>query len=103
MVEKAIWEAQIKLFFPRLEDFRRTLVQKYSNKIKKYLPITSSSGERIDKPSDVEIGQLFFISGKEKFLEKSEFDMLCKMRNARNLLAHRDSIDFTMLNEIKLL
>lgn len=103
VVEKAIWEAQIKLFFPRLEDFRRTLVQKYSNKIKKYLPITSSSGERIDKPSDVEIGQLFFISGKEKFLEKSEFDMLCKMRNARNLLAHSDSIDFTMLNEIKLL
>ena len=76
MVETAVWKAQIKLVFPELEDFRRNLVQKYSDKIKNYLPITSSSGERIDKPSDVEIGQLFYIAGKGKFLNKNEFKFL---------------------------
>lgn len=102
-VEMAVWEAQIKLVFPKLEDFRRNLVQKYSDKIKDYLPITSSSGERIDKPSDVEIGQLFFIAGKGKFLDKNEFDMLNKMRDARNLLAHMSSIDFNSLKMLKLI
>lgn len=103
VVETAVWKAQIKLVFPRLEDFRRNLVQKYSEKIKKHLPITSSSGERIDKPSDVEIGQLFFIAGKGKFLEKNEFDMLSKMREARNLLAHSEGIKFGNLQEMKLI
>lgn len=102
-VETAVWEAQIKLVFPRLEDFRRNLVQKYSDRIQRYLPVTSSSGERIDKASDVEIGQLFFICGKGKFIEKGEFDLLCKMRDARNLLAHRESIDFKKLCEMKLI
>lgn len=103
VVETAVWKAQIKLVFPKLEDFRRDIVQKYSDKIKNYLPITSSSGEKIDKPSDVEIGQLFFIAGKGKFLDKNEFDMLNKMRDARNLLAHRDSIRFDKLKEMKLI
>lgn len=103
VVETAVWEAQLKLVFPRLEDFRRNLVQNYSDKIKSYLPITSSSGEKIGKPSDVEIGQLFFIAGKGKFLDKNEFDMLCKMRDARNLLAHGDSMKFDKLKEIKLM
>lgn len=103
VVETAVWEAQIKLVFPRLEDLRRNLVQKYSDKIQKYLPITSSSGERIDKPSDVEIGQLFFICGKGKFLDKTEFDLLSNMRNARNLLAHRECIGFDMLCTMKLI
>ena len=103
VVETAVWKAQIKLVFPRLEDFRRNLVQKYNDKIKMQLPITSSSGERIEKPSDVEIGPLFSIAGKGKFLEKSEFDMLCKMRDARNMLAHSESIKFDKLKELKLI
>ncbi len=103
VVETAVWKAQIKLVFPELEDFRRNLVQKYNDKIKNYLPITSSSGERIDKPSDVEIGQLFYIAGKGKFLDKNEFDILNKMRDARNLLAHRYSIEFDKLKEVKLI
>lgn len=103
IVETAVWKAQIKLVFPNLEDFRRNLVQKYSDSIKKYLPITSSSGERIEKPSDLEIGQLYFIAGKNKFLEKNEYDLLCKMREARNLLAHRESITFHTLNDMKLI
>lgn len=103
IIETAVWEAQIKLVFPHLEDFRRDLVQKYSEKLQRHLPITSSSGERIDKASDVEIGQLFFICSKERILEKSEYALLGKMREARNLLAHRVSISFDKLKEMNLI
>ncbi|MBR1592931.1 MAG: hypothetical protein IJ666_07965 [Ruminococcus sp.] len=102
LVQKSVWEAQIKLVFPRLEDFRRELVQKYQDKIQKVLPITSTSGERVDKAADVEIGQLTFICNKEKFIEKSEFDMLNKMKNARNLLAHRDILTYNRLMELNI-
>lgn len=102
-VKTAVWEAQIKLVFPRLEDFRRELVQKYYHNIQKLLPITSSSGERVDKASEVEIGQLYFLCSINKILEKNEFDLLKKMRDARNLLAHREILTYNKLIELDIL
>ncbi len=99
-VTTAVWEAQIKLVFPRLEDFRRELVQKHYDKIQKQLPITSSSGERVEKANEIEIGQLFYICKKDRILDKNEFDLLCKMRDARNLLAHRDILTYAKLTEL---
>ncbi|MGN0650755.1 MAG: hypothetical protein ACI4KM_09990 [Oscillospiraceae bacterium] len=102
-VENAVWESQIKLVFPRLEDFRRALVQKYYGKIQQHLPITSSSGEVVDKASEVEIGQLYFICGKHKILDKPEYDRLKIMREARNRLAHRDVLTYDSLLELSVL
>lgn len=102
-VKTAVWEAQIKLVFPLLEDFRRELVQKYQSKIQQFLPITSSAGERVDKATEVEIGQLYFICGKEKILDKTEFNLLKTMREARNLLAHRDILTYNKLKKLEIL
>ncbi|MGN0682827.1 MAG: hypothetical protein ACI4JY_04035, partial [Oscillospiraceae bacterium] len=102
-VETAVWESQIKLVFPRLEDFRRELIQKYQGKIQQHLPITSSSGERVDRASEVEIGQLFYICGQSKILDKPEFELLKKMREARNLLAHRDVLTYNQLIDLGIL
>lgn len=101
-VKTAVWQSQIKLVFPKLEDFRREIAQKYKSNIQKYLPITSSSGERVDRAIDVEIGPLFVICNKSKILSKSEFDMLSKMRDARNALAHTDVIEFKKLKDLQL-
>lgn len=44
--------------FPRLEEERREIIQKYECKIQKHLLVTSPFGECIEKVSDMEIGQL---------------------------------------------
>jgi len=102
-VRTSVWKAQIKLVFPRLEDFRREIVQKYQNRIKKHLPITSSIGEPVNKVSELEIGHLYFICCKEKILNKHEFELLKNMREARNLLAHMDVLTYKQLTELDIL
>ncbi len=95
----AVWETQIKLVFPRLENLRRNLIQKYNEAIQPYLSMVNFSGEWIEKAADMEIGQLFFVCGKEKILSKSDFELLSNMRYARNLLAHREILDYQQLSE----
>lgn len=99
-VENSVWASQIKLVFPRLEDLRRELIQKYSGRIQQYLPITSNIDERIDRPSELEIGQLYFLCGKNRILDKHDYDKLRSMREARNLLAHREALPYERLVEL---
>lgn len=99
-VEAAVWASQIKLVFPRLEDLRRELVQKYSGKIQQYLPITSNIDERVDKASELEIGQLYFLCSKTRIMDKPDYEKLKTMREARNLLAHRETLSYERLVEL---
>ena len=102
-VKVGVWETQIKLVFPKLEDFRRDIIIKYKPRLQEHLPITSSSGERVDRVTDLELGQLYFICGKNSIIEKTEFEMLKKMREARNKLAHQDVLTIEQLKEINIL
>lgn len=53
--------------------------------------------------TEIEIGQLFFICAKGKFISKSEFDLLSRMRDARNCLAHRNTLTYDDLIKLKIL
>lgn len=99
-VTVAVWKAQINLLFPLLEESRRELCNKYKKDIQKFLPLISSFGERIDKASEVEIGQLFFICVQNKILGSYDFERLKKMRDARNLLAHREIVEYENLSKL---
>ena len=98
-ITNAVWEAQIRLVFPQLEKFRRNWIQKYEKALEKQLPITSSNGDRVDKVSDLEIGQLCRMGVNASETEKK---LLLKMRNARNTLAHNGSLTYTQLLELKI-
>lgn len=105
-VRTAVWEAQIKLVFPKIENFRANLIKKYEKKISHYLPIKNSNNDVIDKASDLEIGQLFFIckaNHSQKVIDLSEYEMLNKMRNVRNILAHWDVLSYDQLTGINVL
>ncbi len=105
-VRTAVWEAQIKLVFPKIENFRADLIRKYQNKISRYLPIKSSNNDYVDKASDLEIGQLFFIckaNSSHKIIDLSEYEMLKKMRDVRNTLAHWEALSYDRLTEINVL
>ncbi|MDE6036424.1 MAG: hypothetical protein K2G36_11035 [Ruminococcus sp.] len=102
-VRTAVWKAQIKLVFPKLENFRAELIRKYEQKLSFYLPIESSNNDIIENPSHLEIGQLYFIckaNGTQKIVSISEYEMLRKMREARNTLAHWEPLSYEQLTDI---
>lgn len=105
-VGMAVWEAQIKLVFPKIENFRADLIRKYEKKISCYLPIKSSNNDIVDKASDLEIGQLFFIckaNRSQKVIDLSEYEMLKKMRDVRNTLAHWEALSYEQLKGINVI
>ncbi len=105
-VKMAVWEAQIKLVFPRLESFRAEIIRKYEKKLQQYLPIRSSNNDIIEKPSDLEIGQLFYICKEnrtDRITDVSEYEMLKKMREARNTLAHWEAISYDQMKALNIL
>lgn len=105
-VRRAVWEAQIRLVFPKLENFRADIIRKYEDKISHYLPIKSSNNDIVNKASDLEIGQLFFICNanrSKKVVDQLDYDMLKKMRDARNTLAHLEVLSYEDLTEINVL
>ena len=99
-ISKAIWEAQIKLVFPRLENFRSRIIKAYEPKLKSCLPIRSSNNDRIDRAADLEIGQLYYVCTLKPILPREEMDMLSKMRNARNTLAHWETLTYKQLTTL---
>lgn len=98
-VSSGVWEAQIKLIFPRLEDFRVEIVQKYKATLKKQLPITNSIGETIREPNDLEIGQLYALRNKIS-ARADDRQLIEKMRGARNDIAHHKPVSFDKIREL---
>lgn len=102
-VDMAVWEAQIKFVFPKLEKFRRDLIEKYEERLKYHLPISSSNGERIDNPDELEIGQLYYICRTHNFISEAELQRLKNMRIARNTLAHWQCLSYQELLDLNIL
>lgn len=103
VVRMAVWEAQIKLVFPKLENFRAEIIRKYESKIQRFLPIRNANNEKIEKAADLEIGQLFFICKENrdsKITEYAEYEMIRKMRDARNTLAHWEILSYEQLKDL---
>lgn len=103
VVRMAVWEAQIKLVFPKLENFRAEIIRKYEAKLQRFLPIRSSNNDKIDRAADLEIGQLFYVCKENrdsKITEYAEYEMIRKMRDARNTLAHWEILSYEQLKDL---
>lgn len=100
-IEEAVWESQLKYIFPLIEDYRKYFIRKYSNIIKNVLPLTTSYGEKVTCPEDVELGTLIYMVGKGDLnVSSREYTELERYRNARNKLAHMNLLDIDELNII---
>ena len=74
--------------------------------MQQYLPIRSSNNDTVDQAADLEIGQLFYIckeNSGSRITDYAEFEMLKKMRNARNILAHWDILSYEQLKDIDMI
>lgn len=100
-IKTAVWESQINLLFPLLERFRKQFANCKYYELKHFLPISNSLGEMVDNPNDLEIGTMYHIFGQHSnCISEDDFEWLKRCRNARNLLAHNDIVDFRELTEL---
>ena len=102
-VRESIWKSQIRALFPILQQYRSTLVGRHYGEIARSLPITTSFGEVIDDPQDVELGPLILLAGRHCLsLSGEEYDLLDLFRDVRNKLAHMKPVDFSTASKVLL-
>lgn len=93
-IKTFIWETQLKHVFPAIEKYRSHFIKKYYAAIQSALPISSSYGELVDKPEDVEIGTLLYLAANGRIpVNTNEYQELELYRNSRNKLAHLNILE----------
>ena len=76
-------------------------ISRYSSAIKNVLPLTTSYGEKVTSPEDVELGTLIYMVGKGNLnISSREYSELERYRKARNKLAHMNLLDIDELDII---
>lgn len=105
-LEKKLWETQLRIVFPLIEDYRSSFVNRHSSAIAKLLPLKSSNGEEFTEPSEVEIGTLDYMvsAGQLRVVNEKERRRLFELKQARNTLAHLktlppDEVEAILLEE----
>lgn len=97
-IESAVWRANISMLFPVLEQWRLALIAKYETDLQKYLPVENSLGEKVEKPSELELGVLYFMTQSNKAVShvfaEAECSALELCRKVRNMLAHNEAVAF---------
>lgn len=84
-----LWESQIKVLFPILEQYRSGFIRRHLAAIESALPIENKMGEILSSPCDVELGMLITLTARGVIrLSAQEYEMLVLFRDARNTLAH---------------
>ncbi len=100
-VKRAVWVTQLKLIFPLLEIFRRDFVKKYEPLLENFMPYHMSGGKIIHTPDEAEFGELFSILINEKWrINSDDWETLKNYREARNKLAHLDTLTTAQVQTI---
>lgn len=99
-IKTALWQAQIKVLFPVLEQYRLGLISKYKDTIKINLCNSPTGTYKTENPYELEIGELYHLCRSYHILQRNEFDMLSQIRDTRNCLAHWDILSFEEIKKI---
>lgn len=102
-VHAAVWEAQIKIIFPKMEQFRSAFIRKHHEKLMGVMPVRNSNGETIYEPDELELGTLYFICNTKCHVEQKDYEKLRSYREARNKLAHWDILSYEDMQSLGLL
>jgi hypothetical protein len=107
--KKSLWQAQLEIFFPLIENQRVSLVEKYYTPIKQALERHERLylGGRIVEPLDAELGLLVYLSNK--FFQNSDrlicfsqadYSILADLHEYRNKLAHRNHLELYEMDQL---
>ena len=96
---RCIWQAQIRILYPLLEEYRELFVRKYGDAIHAKGSIKSPFGEIYNDPADVELGTLVYLVGSKSLqLPPEEYTVLNAFRVARNTLSHLGTLNFSEID-----
>ncbi|WP_312652263.1 hypothetical protein [Proteiniclasticum sp.] len=97
LINKRIWKSQVHVLFPFIEQRRIEIIEKWSERLLKCLPIIDTFGTQITELMDVEIGLLSYLlnpynSTNQIKLEVDQetYHLIKLMASVRNRLAHLD-------------
>lgn len=100
-VERKIWKAQLKVFFPLIERFRLYLIEKYKSAIPLYKYLTNMKGEEIKSIYDVELATLKWLCNNgEMYINGDDHNDLKFFKECRNDLAHLKTLSYDSLKRI---
>ena len=86
-IKTALWEAQVKILFPIIEQFRSKFIEINYDKLRRY----KLDAYKANNVFELEIGQLYHLCYGHGIFKK-ELNFLEKVRNARNSLAHLEFV-----------
>ena len=97
-----IWQSQIRILFPIIEQYRNAFVERHYQEIESHLPVKDGFGTSVDNPQDLDTGVLLSMVGARMIEMKGqeEYDELVAFRNARNALAHFDIVSWSEAERI---
>lgn len=100
MAEK-IWRAQVKTFFPVIEEYRLQLIRKYEKEFPVLETITGTFGQDIEDVWDIDLGTLKYLCDTKKmYLPGPEYQEMCFYRDCRNALAHTNPLPYVSLDQL---
>ena len=100
-IDRKIWKAQLKVFFPLIERFRLYLIEKYRSDISLDKCITNLKGEKIKSVYDVELATLKWLCNiGDIYINGDDYNDLKFFKDCRNDLAHLKTLPYDSLKRI---
>lgn len=89
VIRKRIWEAQIRIFYPKIETERLELINKYRRQIERQLPAQMPFGATVTEANMAELGMLKSMKDTMKvIMEPADVARTDYLWSVRNTLAH---------------
>ena len=96
--KREVWKAQVRTFYPAIEEYRQAFAERHEKEIDKLLPFQGPNGDIFERAADVEVGVLyFFYTSGRLALPEEEGLRLTAMRDARNALSHNSVLQYSEL------
>lgn len=96
-----LWEAQIHILFPFLEQERRRLILKYAAVLKRVLPIQDDFGNALTQPQDMEMRHMVYLRAEiYPGMEPADRERLSLYHDTRNQLAHLKVLSWGVIAQI---
>ncbi|MDH6348959.1 MULTISPECIES: hypothetical protein [Brevibacillus] len=100
-VSSIIWEAQIHVVFPIIEEMRRYFIKRYSDELQGELPQRDNFEKLLELPQDMELRHMWYYYFKTNGFHNSNDERSFRLLyEARNQLAHLDLLNSKMIVDI---
>lgn len=87
-LEKRLWQAQLRVAFPILENKRIEFIKRYEKELRDCLPVEQFN-ETINNPLELEFGTLYhLVQSKRLLVSREDYSKIIFFRNIRNKVSH---------------